>query len=321
MRFIPTLVALSPRGGSQPSWTSPSSSGLVGLRHRVETMGLGWRESVAGTGHTANGWGCLASTQRLISDQRPSSTRYADSPATSILMQGVGSCGMASNASLVIAASLLLAFFFTHPMGSFSLSTSTCWTKASICERNSGWAKIVHPWISQGAGLLLLIHRPPTRRRQDRLRCHRSGMGGVARGWCRRPANAPDGLRYRGPRNPRTGREPGRQLWTHRHASAIAVLLAISDSDWLPHWQHQTGRDWRPSQSGECPPNRLCVLKSKLRRVIGQPNSQGAHVPSSKHCAGVRTRRFPKLKSPPRRSRKCWVMMTRAPCQGKFNDS
>ncbi len=64
----------------------------------------------------------------------------------------VGSCGMTSKASLTTAASLLLAFFFAYPTGSFSLSTSTCWTVASSCARNSGCANTAQPLITKGAG-------------------------------------------------------------------------------------------------------------------------------------------------------------------------
>lgn len=45
---------------------------------------------------------------------------------------------MMSNASLVIAASRLLAFFFTYPTASLCLSASTCRVSASVCARNSG---------------------------------------------------------------------------------------------------------------------------------------------------------------------------------------
>ncbi len=48
---------------------------------------------------------------------------------------------MTSNASLVIAASRLLAFFLTYPGGSCRLRVSTCRASASICARNSAAAR------------------------------------------------------------------------------------------------------------------------------------------------------------------------------------
>ena len=46
---------------------------------------------------------------------------------------------------LVVVANRLLAFFFTYSAGSFCLKVLTCCANASICARNSGWAKTVHP--------------------------------------------------------------------------------------------------------------------------------------------------------------------------------